>query len=156
MDKILTYPARPINGGPHEKARTKHGEWACEPKVNGWRALVHVASGEMWNRHGEKLSIASEFKPALSQLRATFDAQSFEWADCEALERRHDLGRGTLVVLDVVPKTRAPRNEQRRTMLESLLSTDAVFSGGTSLPVPCGEVLLTPTMRVDSHADSGG
>ena len=39
-------------------------------------------------------------------------------------------------------------------MLESLLPTDAVFSGETSRPVPCGAVALTPTMCVDSHADS--
>lgn len=123
MDKIPTYPARPINGGPLEKARPKHGVWACEPKVNGWRALVHVASGEMWNRHGEKLSIASEFKPALNQLRSTLDAQAFEWADCEALERRHGIGRGTLIVLDVIP-TRAfaaTPYSKRRIWLQAVL-----------------------------------
>ena len=49
------------------------------------------------------------------------------WADCEALERRHNLGRGTLVVLDVVPETGAPSYEERRTMLEAILPIDAVF-----------------------------
>jgi hypothetical protein len=39
-------------------------------------------------------------------------------------------------------------------MLESLVATDAVFSGDTSRPVPCGAVVLTLTMRVDSHADA--
>ena len=48
----ITYPARPINGGPLEKARPKHGEWFYEPKYNGWRALVHVPTGTMFNRHG--------------------------------------------------------------------------------------------------------
>jgi len=32
--------------------------------------------------------------------------------------------------------------------------TDAVFSGDTSRAVPCDAVVLTPTMRADSHADA--
>jgi len=59
-----------------------------------------------------------------------------------------------LVVLDVVPKSGATNYEQRRAMLESLVVTDAVFSGDTGRPVPCGAVVLNPTMRVDSHADA--
>jgi hypothetical protein len=39
-------------------------------------------------------------------------------------------------------------------MLESLVATDAVFSGDASRPVPRGAVVLTPTMCVDSHADA--
>jgi hypothetical protein len=39
----------------------------------------------------------------------------------------------------------------RRAMLESLVATDAVFSEGTSRTVPCGAVVLTPTLRVDSY-----
>ena len=38
-------------------------------------------------------------------------------------------------------------------MLESVLSLDAVFSGDASRPVPCAAVLLTPTKRMDSHAE---
>jgi hypothetical protein len=44
-------------------------------------------------------------------------------------ERRHNLGRGTLAVLDVVPESGTPSYEQRRSMLETLVATDAVFSG---------------------------
>jgi len=95
----ITYPARPINGGPLEKARPKHGEWFCEPKYNGWRALVHVPTGTMFNRHGQRLSIQPEFAKALAQLRARIP---LEWLDCEALERRHSIGRGTLIILDWV------------------------------------------------------
>jgi len=73
---------------------------------------------------------------------------------CEALERRHNLGRGTLVVLDVVPESGAPSFEQRRAMLESVLPTDAVFSGDASHVLPCGAVVLTPTVRVDSQSDA--
>ena len=42
--------------------------------------------------------------------------------------------------------------EQRRVMMESTVPTDAVFSGDTSRPVPCGAVVLTHTLRTDSHA----
>ena len=76
------------------------------------------------------------------------------WADCEALERRHNLGRGTLVVLDAVPELGAPTCQQRRATLESLLPCDPAFSGDTSRPVPCGAVVLTPTLRADTHADA--
>jgi len=52
------------------------------------------------------------------------------------LQTAHNLGRGTLVVLDVVPESGTPSYEQRRAMLETLVATDAVFSGDTSRPVP--------------------
>ena len=51
-----------------------------------------------------------------------------------------------------MPEACAVSNEQRRAMLELLIPTDAVFSGDTSRQVPCGYVVLTPTIRVDSHA----
>ncbi len=38
----VTYPARPINGGPLELAPPNPGRWCYEPKYNGWRALVHA------------------------------------------------------------------------------------------------------------------
>ncbi|MEA3207611.1 MAG: hypothetical protein QOE70_668 [Chthoniobacter sp.] len=63
-----SFPARPTNGGPLEKARPKHGSWVCEPKLNGWRALVHIPTCFMWNRHGERLSIEKEFASALARL----------------------------------------------------------------------------------------
>jgi ATP-dependent DNA ligase len=93
---LLTYPARPVNGGPLEKAWPKTGRWFYEPKYNGWRALVHVPSGTMFNRRGQQLSIACDFEFAL----AAFKDTPFEWLDCEALGRRHELGRDTLIVLD--------------------------------------------------------
>lgn len=105
---LYTYPARPLNGGPFEKARPKPGRWAAEPKFNGWRALIHVPSDAMFNRHGERLSIASEFESSLEILRATLDSEAFKWVDCEALDRRHELARGTLIVLDVIPEPVSP------------------------------------------------
>ena len=150
---LITYPARPIQGGRLELAPPKRGLWYAEPKLNGWRALIHTSTGTMWNRHGALLTIADCFRPALGVL-AKLAGRGLVWADCEALERRHNLGRGTLVVLDVIPETGAPSYEQRRVMRESLLPMDAVFSGDATLQVPCGAVVLAPTIRAESHADA--
>ena len=150
---LVTYPARPIQGGRLELAPPKRGLWYAEPKFNGWRALIHTPSGTMWNRHGALLTIAESFRPALAAL-ATLANRGLVWADCEALERRHNLGRGTLVVLDVIPESGTPIYTARRAMLESLLPCDPIFDGDTSCPVPCGAVVLTPARRADSHADA--
>jgi len=90
---------RPISGGPFKAARDGY---VYEPKYNGWRALVHIETGAMFNRKGERLSIEKEFTSALDQMRRTLDAEAFKWADCEALERRHKLATGSLIVLDAV------------------------------------------------------
>jgi len=107
----------------------------------------------MWNRHGTLLTIADCFRPALAAL-AKLASRGLVWADCEALERRHNLGRGTLVVLDVVPESGVPSYEPRRATLESLLPCDAVFAGDTTRSVPINAVCLAPTVRVESHADA--
>ena len=104
---LITYPARPIQGGRLELAPPKRGLWYAEPKLNGWRALIHTPTGTMWNRHGALLTIADCFRPALAAL-AKLAPRGLVWADCEALERRHNLGRGTLVVLDAVPESGTP------------------------------------------------
>ena len=150
---LITYPARPIQGGRLELAPPKRGLWYAEPKLNGWRALIHTPTGTMWNRHGALLTSADCFRPALAAL-SILASRGLVWADCEALERRHNLGRGTLVVLDAVPEYGTPTYVQRRAMLESLLPCDAVFGGDTARPVPCSAVVLTPTQRADSHADA--
>lgn len=149
---LLTFPARPIQGGRLELAPPKRGLWFTEPKLNGWRALVHTPTGTMWNRHGTLLTIADCFRPALASL-AKLASRGLVWADCEALERRHNLGRGTLVVLDLVPESDTPNYEQRRAMLDALMPTNTAFSGDTSRAVPCGVVVLTPALRADSYAD---
>jgi hypothetical protein len=150
---LITYPARPIQGGRLELAPPKRGLWFTEPKLNGWRALIHTPTGTMWNRHGTLLTIADCFRPALAAL-AKLSPRGLVWADCEALERRHNLGRGTLVVLDVIPESGTPIYTARRAMLESLLPCDPVFDGDSSRPVPSGAVVLTPTRRADSHAQA--
>ena len=150
---LLTFPARPIQGGRLELAPPKRGPWFVEPKLNGWRAVIHTPTGKMWNRHGTLLTIADCFRPALAAM-AKLASRGLVWADSEALERRHNLGRGMLVVLDVIPDTGTPIYTARRAMLESLLPCDPVFDGDTSCPVPCGAVVLTPARRADLHADA--
>jgi hypothetical protein len=90
------YPARPVNGGPLDKALPKSGDWTLEGKYNGWRAWVHNPTGLMFNRKLEPLSITAEFQPALARLKPL----PWEWSDVEALERRHHIGRGSLILLD--------------------------------------------------------
>ncbi len=153
VPSLITYPARPIQGGRLELAPPKRGLWYAEPKLNGWRALIHTPTGTMWNRHGALLTIADCFRPALAAL-AKLGNSGLVWADCEALERRHNLGRGTLVVLDVIPESGTPIYTARRAMLASLLPCDPVFDGDASRPVPSGTAVLTPTRRAGSHANA--
>lgn len=132
----ITFPARPVNGGPLEKALPKHGDWYYEPKYNGWRALVHVPTGTMFNRKGEKLSIAGEFDLALHELQLT----PFTWLDCEALERRHNIGRGSLIVLDAI--FAEATYKQRRECLEDYFRPEP----GPEL-FECQDVYLPPQIE---------
>lgn len=152
--RLLTYPARPIQGGRLELAPPKRGVWFAEPKFNGWRALVHTPSGTMWNRHGGRLTIAHCFMEALHQLRELAD-EGLIWADCEALERRHHVARGTLIVLDVVPHDPlfTPSYAERREFLESLRLPQEPFSSG----LHAGDeppLLLTTSRMVTSQNES--
>ena len=76
-----------------------------------------------FNRHLQPLSIAAEFAPALCQLRAVLDAPDFKWANAEGLERRHGIGRGTLIVYDVLPEpaARGAILTERRAWLDAVL-----------------------------------
>jgi ATP-dependent DNA ligase len=95
-----TYPARPVDGGRLDLAPPKPGTWVYEPKVNGWRVLVDLGERTMWNRYGERSTIEDKFTPVLDRLVSAFADSSIRWLDCEALERRLALGRGSLVVFD--------------------------------------------------------
>ena len=116
IPKPPTYPARPINGGKLELARPKRGEWCAEPKFNGWRTLIHRQSGAMFNRQLEPLSIHKEFEQALYALR--FALPWAEWVDCEGLERRHGIGKGSLIVLDFVSPV--PYSDRRQALTDAL------------------------------------
>lgn len=105
----------------------------------------------MWNRHGALLTITDCFRPALARL-AQLDSSGVVWADCEALERRHNLGRGTLIVLDAVPASGSPTYEQRRAQLEALLPSDRSLEGDLLHSIPHDAVLLAPARCIDAHA----
>jgi hypothetical protein len=106
--KPITFPARPLNGGRFGLV-CKKPIYFWSPKFNGWRAIVHAPTGTMFNRHGEELSIIGEFTEPLENLRRS----AIDWLDCEALERRHEIGRGSLIMLDaIVPKLTAEERYQ--------------------------------------------
>jgi ATP-dependent DNA ligase len=151
---MITYPARPIQGGRLELAPPKRGVWFAEPKFNGWRALVHTPSGTQWNRHGGRLTIAACFREAVEQLRDLAD-DGLIWADCEALERRHHIARGTLILLDAIPSDPmfTPSYADRRAFLESLRISQEPFSSG----LHAGDeppLLLTTSHMVTSQNES--
>jgi len=146
--KPLTYPARPVQGGPLDKARAKPpGIWYYEPKYNGWRALVHVPTGTMFNRKGEQLSIAAEFAAPLTQLQCT----AFEWLDCEALDRRHGLGRGSLVVLDE-PGSRLPYEDRILRLTQILVPDVGAIALGMAVQPPANAILLAPVLVTQKQA----
>jgi hypothetical protein len=145
---LISYPARPLQGGKLDRAPKKIGLWYAEPKYNGWRAVVHCPSGTMWNRHGGRLSIAHEFDAALRELKK-LSATGLIWADCEAMERRHNVGRRSLIVLDWIPDSESPNYEDRRKFLESLVPLERMSLGEGTMPED--SVLLAPSI-----ADTNG
>ena len=143
VPSLISYPARPIQGGKLDRAPKKIGLWYAQPKYNGWRAVVHCPSGAMWSRHGGRLSIAGEFSMALGELKKLSNA-GLIWADCEAMERRHNVGRRSLIVLDWIPDSGSPTYEERRSLLESLLPLERMSLGEGTMPED--SVLLAPSI----------
>ena len=142
----ITFPARPVNGGRFELAPAKRGEWSVEPKLNGWRVLVHAPTMTAFTRQGERLSIAREFAAALRTLRGIADCCEIDWFDCEGLERRHGIGRGTLMVLDaVIPGAYRDRRQKLLTAIGEPLPID--------IQPPHESVSLVPAFPMVEAAD---
>ena len=59
-------------------------------------AVVHIPTGTVFNRHGQLMSIGDEFSEAVDELSQS----PFDWLVCEALSRRHPIGRGSLFIID--------------------------------------------------------
>jgi len=100
-----SYPARPSKGGvPMGMAwqKMRHDDVIYTPKYNGWRVLLHVPSGMCHNRKLEPLTISEEFEEAIYRIQKCCP-HDIEWLDCEGLERRHGIGKGSLIVLDFIP-----------------------------------------------------
>jgi hypothetical protein len=147
--KPPTYPGRPRNGGPLDlalKAGQYHsangdmgskGWWervTFQPKYNGWRAMVHAPTGRMWNRYNHEFTSMTTVKQHFTEALAQLKEAPFEWLDVEALERRHDLGVGSLIVLDWV--TPNVSQQDRHTMLELYLP-DAQVGSERKLKAGC-------------------
>jgi hypothetical protein len=143
------YPARPVNGGPLPIALPKSGRWTLEGKYNGWRAWVHNPTGAMFNRELEPLSINGEFAPALHLLRA----MPWEWSDVEALERRHNIGRGSLILLDYLPVNPAETYTERKSYLHlcaSVIPGGIEIHKGLDKPIANNRVYLPMTWTMDA------
>lgn len=109
---LLTYPARPVNGGRLESAPPKVGPWICQPKIDDWRAILHAPTGRIWNRHGQPLSIAADIQPAIRFIQS----RDYEWLDVGVLERRHEILKGRIVIFDWITPVRG--HIERRTCLK--------------------------------------
>jgi hypothetical protein len=101
----------------------------------------------MWNRQGKRLSIEYEFAAVLETLRTADLPPEMEWLDCEALERRHNIGRGSLVILDYLAPDKTPYSERKDNLL-SLLCAGRIDHIG---PI-CNDMPLVLTdFQEDSH-----
>ena len=89
------------------------------------------------------MSIAGEFSTALGALKKLSNA-GLVWADCEAMERRHKVGRRSLIVLDWIPDSESPTYEERRVFLESLLPLERMSLGEGTMPED--SVMLAPSI----------
>ena len=139
-----SFPARPVNGGSIDRALTKIGDWRIQPKFNEYRSIVHIPSGTMFNRHNEPFAIAKEFEHALMELNASLGSHAkFEWADCGALGRRHAIGKGSLVVFDVIPNFDHDHEPypERRSWIEKALAVWTPLDAR----MPEERVFLTPS-----------
>jgi hypothetical protein len=60
--------------------------------------MIHAPSGCVWNRHGEWSTLAPELTKPIRLMR---DA-GVVWAHCEVLGRRHEIAKGSIVILDTI------------------------------------------------------
>lgn len=153
---LISYPARPINGGPLDAALPKMGRWSYEAKYNGWRGLLHLESGKMWNRHGKPLTITGKFTKAIEEAQHIFNGM-YDWLDCEAMSMRHTKSKGTLIVLDLME---GGQYWERRADLEKLLppmKPDEFEEDGLycSLRSSKGEGLYSELREVDDEFYEG-
>lgn len=137
-----TFPCRPVNCGKLTVSRPKIGEFWVEPKITGMRVILHVPTGQMWTRHGTTLSNPKWFAEAASKVKTLLPAE--EWIDCEGLYQAHNVGKGTLVVLDSIVKGESieKRRERFAFLPEMPLSND----------IGCNEVYRIPSFDWKAEA----
>ena len=96
----------------------------------------------MWTRHGTTLSNPKWFAEAASKVKTLLPAE--EWIDCEGLYQAHNVGKGTLVVLDSIVKGESieKRRERFAFLPEMPLSND----------IGCNEVYRIPSFDWKAEA----
>lgn len=101
---IPLYPARPVNGGNYMGAPPKIGRWAYEPKINGWRGLLCLETGTLWNRKGELSTLRQDgdYTDAITEALIHFVDISSGYLDIEILGRRNNVLKGHVAVLDLI------------------------------------------------------
>ncbi len=139
----ITYPARPGNGGPLPMAIAagayKEPGWVFQPKINGWRSLLHTPTGTMWNRQLQPLSITNDYM----EQRIALADYPFEWLDVECLGRRHAVAQDSIIILDwVVPDVKL---KDRLRILERFLDPF------TTLPNRFGMMITWPMEEAESR-----
>lgn len=148
MSKLIanTFPARPMSGGRFNPDMLI-GHWLWQPKYNGWRAFIDLETNQVFNRHGNLMSIGDCFKRAIDSIRGHCLSLGIRFLDAEALERRFDNCRGSLILLDL-PGTPEPF-ETRMEVLSFLAPVHDI----NQLPEP-NVVLSTPTFDEQSARQS--
>lgn len=129
-----TFPCRPINCGKLTVARPKIGQFWVEPKITGMRLVLHVPTGQLWTRHGEPVSNPRWFTKAVSKIQELLPNE--EWLDCEGIYQAHNVGKGTIVVLDAI--VRGETVEQRYERFSNI--PEMPFTND----LPCDQVYRIP------------
>lgn len=91
------------------------GTYRFEPKVNGWRALIHVPTLSVFNRFGKPFTTFELYEDSLNWI---WEHSPFEWLDCEMLARRHALDAGRIIVLDWASQGNETYIERREAMIK--------------------------------------
>jgi ATP-dependent DNA ligase len=138
-----TFPCRPINCGKLTVARPKIGDYWVEPKITGMRVVLHVPSGKMWTRHGTPLTNPKWFAEAADKIKSLLPSE--EWLDVEGLYQAHNIGKGTMVVLDsIVGLTSIEDRKKRFSSLQEMPITN---------DLPNNEVYRIPSLDWSSAKD---
>ena len=117
---LAFYPPAPQNGGALELAPDKIGDWAWQPKIDDWRGVVNVETGQVWNQYGALSTVAAQGKISVALGRLQDITRAFYGGgrvfDVGIMENRHDLMRGCIVVFDAMDTTAI--HSERRAILE--------------------------------------
>ena len=92
------YPARPYSCM-NALSLASFGEWAFEPKLNGWRCVIDMENKVVVSRHGTTFA---ETGRIMDIARAVPELAGFRLIDCEFLGKRTKAGKGSVVIMDIM------------------------------------------------------